>query len=250
MKVNTDELNRQAMELRRIAARINDIEDSVQRVSRVLSRERFGERFRSPLNSMARTITGRAEELNRMSSALQQISALYEGAETRIIDEAEHANVHYEHDLFGFITIPSILDRVLWNTQPVYPRPIPVRPNLAEDVLVVDGLPTLDDIGWEEAVESVFDTPDEGPHCNVIPIPGSEITDQMRDALRDAVIRQPGTGYIPPVEIPVPTPIDVSEVFASRSAGLRDLIGTGHIMDHADTILGTSGLIDWTPWEA
>ena len=77
MRVNTDELERQAAALRYISARLCDIEDTVQQISHVLCRERFGEMFRSPLNIMARTIGNRTDEMNRMSAALQ-ISAIYE----------------------------------------------------------------------------------------------------------------------------------------------------------------------------
>ena len=141
MRVNTDELERQAAALRYISARLCDIEDTVQQISHVLCRERFGEMFRSPLNIMARTIGNRTDEMNRMSAALQQISAIYERTERQIVDEAEHANVHHAHSLAGLIMIPSVPFWVNWTTEPTHPRYIPIVPDPGEDLQIVDGLP-------------------------------------------------------------------------------------------------------------
>lgn len=108
MRVNTDELQRQADELQAVASRMNDIQDSVLRIARNLGREQFGERFRYPLNSAAASVGKRSEELRRMRSALQQISRLYERTETGIVEEAEHASVHHQQNGIGSISIPDI----------------------------------------------------------------------------------------------------------------------------------------------
>lgn len=223
MRVNTDELNRQAAELKCIAARINDIEDTVLWVSQELRRECFGEQFRPPLYNMAVSIASRAEELSRMSSALKQISVLYEKAEGRVVDEAEHANVHYDRETPTLITIPGIWQRFQWQTRPTNPYYIHLPTDPAEDVQVVDGLPTLDDIGWEDVVERVGDNSNEGSHPN----PGPDITDALRDAVNGRFDAEHGRGYIPPVELPGFDPIRISQNSADQS-----------------------GLIDWTPWDA
>lgn len=108
MRVNTDELQRQADELQAVARRINDIQDSVLRITRNLCREQFGERFRYPLNQAAASVGRRSEDLRRMRTALQQISRHYEVTETRITDEAEHASVHYEQNGIGSLPIPDV----------------------------------------------------------------------------------------------------------------------------------------------
>lgn len=108
MRVNTDELQRQADELQAVARRLNDIQDSVLRIARNLGREQFGERFRYPLNSAAASVGRRSEELRRMRSALRQISQLYERTETGIVEEAEHASVHYQQNGIGSVSIPDI----------------------------------------------------------------------------------------------------------------------------------------------
>ena len=97
MKIQTDELERQSVELRRLTSRMSDISETVRRVSRMLSRERFGEEFRPSLQSVERGISERAEEISILSNALSQISQMYEQTELRIMDEAEHAHVHFPH---------------------------------------------------------------------------------------------------------------------------------------------------------
>ena len=186
MRVNTDELERQAAALRYISARLCDIEDTVQQISHVLCRERFGEMFRSPLNIMARTIGNRTDEMNRMSAALQQISAIYERTERQIVDEAEHANVHHEHSLAGLIMIPKIPFWVNWTTEPTHPRYIPISRDPGEDLQIVDGLPTVDDLDWAE-------------------------TAQAFDGLRDALIGVHRAGFNMPVERPVFEPIHIPQ---------------------------------------
>lgn len=95
MKIQTDELNRQSEELRRITSRIYDVSETIRRVSRMLSRERFGEEFRPSLERMEQSVCERAEEISILSSALSQISQMYEQTETRILDEADAANIHF-----------------------------------------------------------------------------------------------------------------------------------------------------------
>lgn len=223
MRVNTDELNSQAAELRRIAERISDIDDTVRYVTRALCRERFGERFQSPLNNMAGSITRQTEDLIRMSSVLQQISAIYEKTEGRIVDEAEHANVHHEHISPALFSIPSM---VFWTTRPTHPRYNPITLEAGDDMLVVNGLPAADDLGWEDVIAGLSDTPDTGHHD-----PAREMADEALDALRDTSGNRHGRGYIPPVEIPVFEPIEIPLVPTS----------------HADP--DTTGLIDWTDWD-
>lgn len=250
MKVNTDELNRQAAELRRISARINDIEDALQRVNRGLCRERFGEKFRSPLDAMARTIAGRMDELNRMSTALLQISTLYERTENRILDEAEHANVHYDHELLTLIPIPTNWFYPMWYTRRSHYRYNLIHADPVEDVMVVNGLPTLNDIGWEAAGEPMFDNSGEASHNNAIPTP--EITEQMLDVLWDEAAemfeRLHGRGYNPPGELPDFEPINLP--LNNTDYPMADRIGATGIHEHADMVPGFSGLIDWTPWDA
>lgn len=86
----------------------------------------------------------------------------------------------------------------------------------------------------------------------MIPIPTPEITEQMRDALRDALEenfdRQHGRGYIPPVDIPVYDPIDLPRSHTGNP--MAEYIEVAGVFEHANTILGPSSLIDWTPWDA
>ncbi|MBQ6839675.1 MAG: hypothetical protein IJO45_03175 [Oscillospiraceae bacterium] len=109
MKVNTAELNRQAAQLRSAARRMGDIQESVLRITRVLSQQSVGEKFRQPLNAAARSIVSRETELMRMGAALNQIADLYEQTELRIVDEAEHATVRYPHLIVGEIHVPTIV---------------------------------------------------------------------------------------------------------------------------------------------
>lgn len=108
MKVNTGELERQASELQAVAGKVNDIQDSVLRIMRNLSRQQFGERFVLPLTSAAMSVSRRSDELKSMRNALRQIAQLYERTEMNIKDEAEHATVHHEQSNIGSVPIPDI----------------------------------------------------------------------------------------------------------------------------------------------
>lgn len=115
MRVNTEELQRQADELLRVAGRVNDIQDSVLRIARNLGREKFGEDFRTPLNGAAAALGRRSEDLRKMRGALQQISRLYERAEMNATDEAEHAAIHHRHSEIGSVSIPDIQGGSGWS---------------------------------------------------------------------------------------------------------------------------------------
>lgn len=109
MKVNTDELQRQAAQLRNLSVRLNNIQDSVLQVSRVLSQESIGEKFRQPLRKAAENINRRSAELDRMRAALRQIAQMYEETELRIVDETEHATVRYPDSIVGEIHLPPMV---------------------------------------------------------------------------------------------------------------------------------------------
>jgi hypothetical protein len=114
MKVNTEELNRQASQLRRLAQRLNDLQDSVLRITRNLARESVGERFLPALTSAAQEIGKRSDDMGQMRRALQQIAEMYETAEMRIVDEAEHAIAVPAFGLIRQIRIPRFnpIDRI------------------------------------------------------------------------------------------------------------------------------------------
>ena len=224
MRVNTDELDRQASALRYLSARLSEIGDTVQHISHVLCRERFGEMFRSPLNAMARSIGGRTDEMNRLSSALSQISEIYARTEREIVDEAEHANVHHEHSQPGLIAFSVLPPWATWTTEPTNPWYLPIVPDPAEDVQVVDGLPTVDDLGWSETIVQAFE--ELGPeHTGRTP----EINEEMQHLLQDAIDSMRGRGYNPPADLPAFEPI--------------------HLPDGppAHTNPDPAGMIDWTP---
>lgn len=109
MKVNTAELNRQAMQLKQVANRLNEIHGSVLQVTKVLCQESIGEKFSVPLKVAADNIYRRFDETNRMRAALIQIADLYEDTEIRITDEAEHATLHFTPTPMGPVIIPEIV---------------------------------------------------------------------------------------------------------------------------------------------
>lgn len=107
MRVKTDELARQADELHSMAYRLNDIQDTVLRITRNLSLESVGEKFRPKLQLAARAIGERSDELRRMRVALNQIAQLYERCEMTVLDEADHAVVHHDHRVIRGVRIPD-----------------------------------------------------------------------------------------------------------------------------------------------
>ena len=109
MKVNTAELNRQAMQLKQVANRLNEIHGSVLQITKVLCQESIGEKFSGPLKVAADNIYRRFDETNRMRAALMQIADLYEDTEIRITDEAEHATVHFKPYPTGVIVMPKVV---------------------------------------------------------------------------------------------------------------------------------------------
>lgn len=180
MKVNTDELERQAAELQNVASRINDIQDSVLRIARNLAREQFGERFRYPLNNAAASIGKRSDEMKRMRTALRQIAQLYERTEGRIVDEAEHASVHHPQNGVGAIPIPGI------NIANPIDRNYPVRPVEGYDGIRMPlAIPIALPMILRELVGDTF------PHDRMLPA-----LDRAVDALEDAFEDQYGAVWI------------------------------------------------------
>ena len=236
MRVNTDELEQQAMEIRRIAARLNDIESSVFRVSRILNRERFGERFRSPLVSAAGSIMRRSDELSKMSAALLQISQLYEKTETGIMDEAEHANVHYDFMPIGIIRLPD------WIIRPIGPHPRPIWPIIPEEV-------------WETMEMS------NGSSGTFVseepPLETIERSDNTLYEIVDDLLAPSGSSvqdHVPAEVIPNPAADTIGlegmlrELFENLPDG-TGILGESAAADSPLISTDGSGLIDWTPWE-
>ena len=282
MKVNTDELNRQADQLRYIAYRLSDIEDSVLQISRSLSRERFGERFRMPLWQAARSIDNRSDELRRMTSALNQIARLYERTETGIVDEADHAVIHHPQWITGIIPIPRIIP-IPW----MPPIPVPHWPgrDRLEDVFhdVIDGdshdnrpqpwvtpipdpirdnnLPNPGDMLEIDRNGNGTSTPDNRPHSWGIPIP---------DPIRDNNLPSPGeiaqiTGdNNNPTAIPdVPNRVSVFEAIIRPEAlqpvgpAVNPVPSNPNPISAFEAVIRPEALrpvgpgasvIDWTPW--
>lgn len=109
MKVNTDELVRQASQLQNAARRLSDIQDSVARIAINMSRESEGERFRRSLLAAIASIGRRNDEVKMLRTALNQIAEAYERSEVQIVDEAQNAAVHYLTDIVGRIALPPIV---------------------------------------------------------------------------------------------------------------------------------------------
>ena len=106
MRVDTDELDRQAEELRKIASRLDEIHDSVLRVARELRREAVGEGFYRPLRGSAISIADRIADVKKMRTALDQIGQLYDHSETMIVEETQGAVIHHALQAVGRIDIP------------------------------------------------------------------------------------------------------------------------------------------------
>lgn len=108
MRVNTEELASQASELRLLAIRIADIQETILHVNAVLSRESIGERFRPALNRTALEMELCGDDLRRLSMALHQISDAYALAERRVVEETEYASTHLAWMEPQMIRLPSI----------------------------------------------------------------------------------------------------------------------------------------------
>lgn len=227
MRVNTDELTRQAYQLRSVANRLNDIQDSVLRIARNLSRESVGERFYPSLRQAANAIGERSDDLRKMRAALSQISRLYEKSEGQIIDEAQHAAVHYEQRPTGVISIPRIIidpiprptpvpiptpwfdreriseifDRIYYNDGPGVRIPSASSDIYGDDIMIVGpgGTPSFEP---GELISTLF------------PEAESTIPAAFGDGNFTPDIQR-GRGLNPVPEIQIPEPIDVSEVFPS-----------------------------------
>lgn len=109
MKVNTQELERQSRKLRDQAYRLDDIEDTVRRIRRVLRQETIGEEFSEPLRAAVLEIDQRSQELRQLRIALQEISRLYEDSEQQILLEADAAAVHNQHTAYAILPVHPFL---------------------------------------------------------------------------------------------------------------------------------------------
>lgn len=110
MRVNTDELERQAANLNNQMRQLYELQDSVLRIARNLSRESATESFDASLRSAAHAIEQNCRDLGQLRMALLQIASLYERSENRIVDEAEAAAVHNEHSDYTIMPLPGIND--------------------------------------------------------------------------------------------------------------------------------------------
>lgn len=265
MRVNTDELNRQASELRRVSGQLSDLQDSVLRISRSLCRESVGERFLFPLMDAARAIGNRTDDLGKMRRALQQIARSYEMAEMRIVDEAEHASVHHEQTFFSPIRIPQI--RILGG-------PDAYNPHRDRDWLNLDGLEWVLE-QWEADSDHGNGESEGGNLADYLISDAHDVLDSILDqayiardnrgpefggvseAILEAIRRAGNTGSWTDSVGTGGIPRNARQIIETIGEAVRerfpenpsDIIGTGPIGRQViDTINGAASVIDWTPW--
>lgn len=114
MRVNTDVLEQQAENFAFQSYHLYELQETVLRIARDLSRESATESFNAPLRAIAREIGQSCQDLGQLRMALRQIALLYERSEHRILDEAEAAAVRNEHTPYFIRRLPDFREWEHW----------------------------------------------------------------------------------------------------------------------------------------
>lgn len=108
MRVNTDELLRQATQFHSVIGVAAEARETVLRVARALAREESLEGLTPHLNGIAQRIGDEARDLARLQTALEQIAEAYTATENRVLDRAENNTAVYPIFRPGLIPMPRL----------------------------------------------------------------------------------------------------------------------------------------------
>lgn len=113
MKVNTDELLRQAEQFRSVINAMTEVGETIEHIAASLDRESGTRRFRPALMSVARQVTEQSRDVAMLQRALNQIAECYGTTETRITDRATGDAVRHSWQITRMHDMKE-LTRALW----------------------------------------------------------------------------------------------------------------------------------------